>query len=135
MCDSQLLAKLAGTPVRRAIGGLSLDAPLQDASFNGRGKSRGQLARVPAKQPRQTLSQEAFTPTINKAVRAVEFVADYRPRLSTVQEQNQARAARLIGSSGLTRGSLCEFRFFHFRQDNRVAHEHEYTRFSVVTGH
>ena len=133
--DPQLLGKLAGTPVRRSVGWLALDAPLQDASFNGGGESRGQLAGVPAEQPRQTLSQEALTPTINKAVRAVELVADYRPRLSTVQEQNQARTSRLIGPAGLTRGSLCEFHFFHFRQDNRVAHEHQYTRFSVVTGH
>lgn len=63
----------ARAPVGRTIGRLALAAPLQDPRCHGRCQRRGQLARMPAEQPRPTLSYNALTPTIDKAVRAVQL--------------------------------------------------------------
>lgn len=94
-----------------------------------RRERRGQLTRVPAEEPRQTLRQETLAPAIDEAVRAVQLVADPRPRVPAVEQQDEPRTACLVGTPRLTGGALSEFRLFHFRQNNRVAHEHDYTRF------
>ncbi len=101
--DAELCPKLARTPVCR-IDGLTLDAPLQDASFYRRGERRWQLTRMAAEQACQTLGEEALNPAIDEAVSAVELVADRRPRVPAVEQQDEPRTTRLIGTPRLAGG-------------------------------
>jgi hypothetical protein len=55
--------------------------------------------------------------------------------VTRIQQQDQSRTARLIGSPGLTAGPLGECFLFHWQQLNRVAHQHDYTLYSDVTIH
>src|ERR1035441_9180105 len=65
----------------------------------------------------QVCRELARAPAIDEAVRAVQLVADRRPRVPAVEQQDEPRTARLVGTPRLTCGSLNEFRFFHFRQE------------------
>ncbi len=135
VADAEVCRELARAPLRRTIRRLTLDRPLQNPRLQRRRQRARLLPRVSAEQPRQSLRHKALAPPIDKAVRAVQLVADRCPRLPGVEQQDQPRPARFVGAAGLTGGALHQFRSFHFRQHSRVTHEHDYTRFSVVTGH
>jgi hypothetical protein len=55
--------------------------------------------------------------------------------VAAIQQQDQSRTPGLIGSSELAVGALGEFVVFHGAQYDRVAHAHDYTLYSDVTGH
>ena len=133
--DLELCRQLSRAPVSRPVERLALDAPLQDARLQRRRQGRGQLPGVPAEQAGQALGHEALAPAINEAVRAVQLVANRRPGVPRIEQQNEARTARLNGPPRLARRSLREFALFHFGQGNCASHAPEYTRVLAVTGH
>ena len=91
--------ELARAPVRRTVRRLTLDRPLQNPRLQRRRQRARLLPRVSAEQPRQSLRHKALAPPIDKAVRAVQLVADRCPRVPGVEQQNQPRPARLIGAA------------------------------------
>ena len=98
VADPEVLASLRVLQWVEPSRGLRLDAPLQNARFQRRRQRRWQLPRVPAKQPRQTFRQKALAPAIDEAIRAVQLVADRRPSVPCIEQQDQPRTARLIGT-------------------------------------
>ena len=133
--DVQLGPQFARAPVRRPITGLTLHAPLQDARLQSRRQRGSSLPSMTTEEPCQSLLHKTLAPAIYKAIGAVEFVADQGPCLPRIQQQNQSRATCLVGPTGLAADSLSQFRTFHFRQTDRVAHASKYTIVSVVTVH
>jgi len=95
------------------------------------------LASWPAwreNSPAKPLCGEALTPPIDKRIIAVELVADLGPGVARLQQQHQARPARIVCATGSARHSVVQFHAFSLRQRDRV-HGHDHTPFLVVTVH
>jgi hypothetical protein len=63
-------------------------------------------------KPRQPLLPEPFAPAVNERVAAGQFPANLCPRVTPIEQQNQARTARIIRPPGLTFRSLTELHVF-----------------------
>jgi hypothetical protein len=133
--DVQRLGKLARAPLGGPVCGFTLHGPLQDPRLQRGGQGGCGLTGVTTEQTREALSDKALTPPIDERIIAGELVADLGLREAGLEQKNESRTARLIGSTRLTGCSLIEFRLFHCRQNNRATREHDYTPFSVVTVH
>jgi hypothetical protein len=115
--EAKLCRKPARAPMRRTIRRLAFDAPLQDASSHSWRQRRGQLTRVPVEQTRQTLCQEALTPAIDEAVRAVQLLADRFPSVPAVEQQNE----RENGGQYTHAAAWCVIAFAELGQGERAA--------------
>ena len=120
--ETQAGGEFARAPMGRAITGLALHAPLQNARLQRRRELARQLPGVAAKQPGQAFRHKALAPARDKAVGAIQLRPNRGPGVTAAQQQDQARTPRLIGAPGLTVGALGEFLVFHRTQPNRVAH-------------
>jgi hypothetical protein len=135
VADSKLSPEFACAPLGRAIRGFALERPLEDPRFERRREGTRLLPGVPAEQPRQPFLTEAFNPAVNESIVAVQLVADCRPRMARLEQQDQSRPACIIGTTAATRGSLIKLHTFRFRQYDRVFHTYDHTPFSCVTVH
>lgn len=131
--DPESLGELARAPVGGGCG-LALDCPLKDARFQFGGQSTGLLARVAAKQSRQTFLGKALAPAIDKRIVAGELVADLGPGVTRLEQQDQPCTTRVVRSPRLAARSLTQFYALYLRKFD-CAHRHNHTTFSVVTGH
>jgi hypothetical protein len=90
---------------------------------------------VATEQPGQAFCGKSLTPAIDETISAIELFSDRGPGVTCIQQQDQSRSSRLIGSSGLTACSLGQFFAFHWHQLHRAAHQHDYNLYSDSTVH
>ena len=133
--DRKPLPQLARAPVRRAVGGLALDGPLEDASLQLRSQDTGYLPGVSREQTRQALRPEPLAPAVDEGVIAGKLAADLCPGVPGFEPQNQPCAPCIICPPGLARCPLSQFDAFGFRQSNRATHGHDHTTVLTVTVH
>ena len=133
MTDLELRSQPARAPLSGPVGRGTLARPLQNARLQRRSQRAGLLPSVSAEQPCQPLFPKSLAPAINKRIIAVQLVANRGPCMACLQQQQQPRPARVIGTPATAGGSLVEFHTFRIRQYNGVLHEHHCTTVSVVT--
>ena len=131
--DPEPFGEFASAPMGRA-GRLALDRPFQNARLQPRGERGGRLAGVTAEQSGQALLPKALAPAVDKGVVAGELLAGPGPGLSGLEQQNQARSARIVRTPCLTRRSPIQFHALRLREFH-CAHKHNLTIFSDVTVH
>ncbi len=95
--DAQSGPELARTPVRRAIGGLAMQSPVDDARLHPLGPRRAGLTPMTPPKPGEALRAEAFSPELDGIDAARGLAAHCHETLSSSQVQDNAGAADAIG--------------------------------------
>ena len=95
VADVQVSAELARAPVRRAIARRTARR-LQDPRFELRREYRGDLAQVPAVEPRDPLLDESLVPAGDKAAAALDPFGHFIPRMAFGQQQDQPRSSGIF---------------------------------------
>jgi hypothetical protein len=94
--DRQRQPQFARAPMRRPVGRLVLQRPMQDPRL----QSRRQLARpapgMATEEPRQPLPSKPLAPAVDKRVVAVQLVPDLRPGMACCQQQDQPRSPSTV---------------------------------------
>lgn len=85
-----------------------------------RRQHRGHLAQVPAGQPREPLLLKVLAPTRDKAAGARYPFACLIPGMALGQQQDQPRAACILGACASARCSGFQLHTLHVRQMNGV---------------
>src|SRR5215831_17310178 len=86
-------------------------------------------------QPRQPVLRKPLAPAADKRIVAVELVANLRPAMTRLQQQDQPRSAPVVCPTAAARRPLVQLRLFCFCQCDPVLHEHDLTTFLRVTRH
>src|SRR5256885_16121121 len=94
----QVLGQPARAPVRRAISGTA-SCGLKNARLKLWCQHRGELAQVPAVQPREPLLVEAPRPARHKAAATGHAFTRLIPRMALGQEQDQTGSPRILRAS------------------------------------
>ena len=120
--DLELRSQPARAPLRRPVRRRTLERPFQNARLQRSSQRAGLLPSVPAEQPCQPLFPKSLAPAIDKRIIAVQLVANRGPGMVCLQQQQQTRPARVIGTPAAARRSLVEFQTFRIRKYDRVLH-------------
>src|SRR5215831_6589074 len=86
-------------------------------------------------QPRQPVLRKPLAPAADKRIVAVELVANLRPAMTRLQQQDQPRSAPVVCPTAAARRPLVQLRLFCFCQCDPALHEHDRTTFLRVTHH
>jgi hypothetical protein len=97
MRDRQHRTQLARAPLRRLVGGLALQRPIQNPRPPRLGSAYAGHARgMATEQPRQPLPSKPLAPAADKRIVAVQLVADLRPAMARLQQQDQPRSPPIL---------------------------------------
>ena len=86
-------------------------------------------------EPCQPFPPKPLAPAVDQRIVAVQLVADLRPAMTRLQQQDQPGSAPVVRPTAAARRPLVQLHLFCFCQCDPALHEHNHTTFLRVTHH
>ena len=125
--DAQLGGELARTPMRGTVGGLVMQAPINDPGFQPFGARSHRLAQMAGPETRDAFLQKAVSPEFD-GVDATRLAATDRCQsLPARQTQDDPSSSHIIGSAALTAAYTFQLTAFRRTQSKGRWHKENHT--------
>ena len=125
--DAQLAGELARTPMRGTVGGLVMQAPINDPGFQSFGACSHRLAQMASPKTGDAFLQKAVPPELD-GIDATRLAAtNCRQSSPARQTQDDANSSHIIGSPTLAAAYAFQLTSFRRAQSKGCWHEDNHT--------